>query len=612
VLKSYGSRLAATYVTLILLAGLFVGLFLYHGERQVYIDLLADSLARAALVAGEEAGASREAGDLAALARRVSDLTGARVSLIAHDGTVLADSGADPLHLGNHAGRPEVRTAILGGRGVAIRRSATLGEETLYIAVPAGDGMVARLSVPMSEVGAAVNRFRYITLLPLAVTCLLGLLLALRSAGRITEPLREMSEVAREMAAGNLEARAPLDGPMEAAELGAALNLLATNLASHIAQVGAARERLETLLSGLPAGVIEIDADRAVRAANPATERILGFRLEHVLGRHYSALLSSYQLSEAVQAALERGESGRLEVELGKGPDQAVHVSVSPLNDETGRASGAVLVMEDLGQTRRDARVRRELVANVSHELKTPVASIRALSETLSAGAISDPEAAERFLAHIGSESERLARLVDDLLDLARLEAREAIPIQEMVELSRPVLRAVERFRPIAERKGVSLTAEVLGREAEAGEAAGFVQAGGGDGGAGPVEGLSVRGDERYLERAVGNLLDNAVKFTPEGGRVHISLSRSEPAGGGRAEALVTITDDGPGLPPEAVPRVFERFFRSDRDRSRVSGGTGLGLAIVKHIVQSHGGTLGVVSEGPGRGCRFWFRIPLD
>lgn len=604
--------MALTFVGLILLALLGLGVSLYHSERSVYIELLAENLARAAAVAGEEFGEARDAETLAILVRKVADLTGTRVTLIAHSGLVLADSQADPARMENHAGRPEVRTAILGGKGVAIRSSPTLGEEMLYIAVPAGDGMVARLAVPMTAVREAVNRLRYATLLPLAAVGVLGVALVLGLTRRMTEPLREMSGVAREMAAGNLEVRAPLEGPVEVAELGQTLNLLAANLSERMAEVDASRERLETLVAGLPAGVVEIDRDYRVVMANPAAERILGFRLDQVRGRHYSALVRSYGLAQAVRTVFERGQSQKLEVELGEDPDQAVHVSVSPLRHPSGGAFGAVLVLEDLGQTRRDARMRRDLVANVSHELKTPVASIRALAETLAAGAAGDPAASTRFLAHIQRESERLARLVDDLLELARLEAEEVSMERAVIDPVRPVVRAVERFAPLMERRGLALSLEVCGREVGPPGWRGWSEAGDADR---LDSGLRVAGDERYLERAVANLLDNAMKFTPEGGSVRVSVTRHEGGsrdeGSGRVE--IAVTDTGPGLNPEVIPLVFGRFYRADPGRARQGGGgTGLGLAIVKHIVQHHGGLVGAASEGPGRGARFWFILPLD
>ncbi len=590
-LSGYGTRLAASYVGLIVLAGVLVGLFLYHGEKDVFVDFLVDDLARTARVAGSGVNSGQSPETLAALAREVSRLTGARVTLIARDGRVLADSEADPSSMENHADRPEVRTALRGRTGVSIRRSATLGSEMLYVAVMTGDGVVTRLSLDMAFVSAALARFRSTTLVPFLTVCLLAVAVALRSAGRITGPLREMSEVAREMARGNLQVRAPVDGPREAAELGASLNHLASALQARMAEVDTARRHLETLVTGLPSGVLEVSRDYTITGANPAAERILGFRLEDVRDRHYSTLFRSYPLTQALGAALERGESSRLEVETGRGPDSAVHISISPLRDASERLLGAVLVFEDLGPTRRDARVRRELVANVSHELKTPVASIKALSETLAAGAMDEPETAARFLAHIARESDRLERLVKDLLELAKLESCEARLERAPVGLNSLVSRVAERFRPAMEQKGVTLVIHL------------------------PEVELTVSGDEHYLERALGNLLDNAVKFTPSGGRVTVDLAGPPAVGkdpGGRPWAEISVTDTGPGLGPEAVPRVFERFYRADADRSREAGGTGLGLAIVKHVVQAHGGTVGVRSGGPGTGCCFWMRLPLD
>jgi two-component system phosphate regulon sensor histidine kinase PhoR len=580
----FGPRLAATYVAIIACAAAAVGLVLYFGIREVYVDLLTETLARSARVAAAEATAEADPVALSRLAVEVAALTGARVTLVARDGAVLADTAAAPALMENHASRPEVRTALAGGTGVSTRRSLTTGERFLYVAVPAGSGLVVRLALPLGAVAAAVDRLRVVALAPLVLAALGGCLAALRSAARLTGPLTDISKAAGAMAGGDLAARAPAEGPAEVVELATALNHLGFRLQSHMAEVGAAKERLESLLAGLPVGVVVLGRAYEVASANPAAERLLAFKMDEVKGKHYSAVLATYALTEAIGQAIEHGERRSLEVETAHGADGLLHVSVSPRREADGRTSGAILVLEDLGQTRRDARLRRELVANVSHELKTPVAAIRALAETLAGGAATDAAAAERFLGHILRESERLTHLVDDLLELARLEAREQKLVLSPVDLDLPVARAVDRFRLQAEQKGVALDYE-------------------------RVIGLVVLGDDRYLERAVANFLDNALKFTPRGGRVGVSVAPG--AQKPPHEAVVAVSDTGPGLPPEVAGRVFERFYRSGADRSRQSGGTGLGLAIVKHIAVAHGGRVGVDSTGQGLGCRFWFALPL-
>jgi len=577
VTRSYASRLAAAFVSLIALAGLGVGLAAAWAVRTVYVDLLAQSLARSAREAGAEASVVRDPQALEEFAVEVSRLTGAWVTLVGPDGTVLADSLADPTRMENHGDRPEVQAAFRGETGLAVRRSETTGEEFLYVAVPAGDGLVARLAVTLDELGGQVRRLRAAVLGPLLLACVAGAVLAVRSARRITEPLSEMSRVARRMAAGDLETRAAPEGPDEAVELGRSLNLLAESLAGRINEVRVAKARLEDLLEGLPVGVVELGPDYRVTAANRAAAGLFGSEAGDLVGWHYSTLLPAAALAEAVALAFRRGRATDLEVELVD--DRAFHVRVSPRTLPDGGVAGVVLVLEDLTRTRLEARRRRELVANVSHELRTPVAAIRALVETLQDGAAQDPEAASRFLGHIGRETERLGRLVDDLLDLARLEAHE-VPLETApVDLGAVARRVVERFAPLATRKGIGLRVDVA------------------EGGPGD---LVVTGDERYLERAVGNLVDNAVKFTPEGGTVGVRVATAGD------EVVLEVKDTGPGLTREAADRVFERFFRAAPDRSRRSGGTGLGLAIVKHVALAHGGRVGVRSEGPGEGCLFW------
>lgn len=563
---------------------------LYFGLRDAYIGLLQSNLARSATAAAPELGdLSPVRGEpMSRLALEAARLTGARATIVGADGTVLADSAADPASLENHATRPEIQAALAGRTGSDISRSASTGEEMLYVAASgrsaAGTRVAFRLAVPLTEIGGAISRLRALALIPLLVASVIGIIVGWRSAGRIAAPFRSISGAAREMAGGGLSVRAPVEGADEAIELARSLNRMASAQEADLLELAAAKRRLETLLAGLPVGVMELDRGYNVQSANIAAQRLLGFEIEAVLGRHYAGVLPArYGLSDAVVAALEGGESRTVEIDRGRGLDDVLQVSASPRRDPAGMVTGAVLVLEDLGQTRRDARARRELVANVSHELKTPVAAIGALAETLASGAMSDPEAAARFLEHIRTESARLARLVDDLLELARIEANETELAKRPVDLGSLIRRTVDRMAPLATQKSQRLDFE----------------------GPAPAT-LTVMGDEAYLERAVGNLVENALKYTPEGGWVRVGT-----AGLAAGEALVEVTDNGVGLTSEAAGRVFERFYRASPDRSRQTGGTGLGLAIVKHIVQAHGGTVGAQSAGPGQGSRFWFTLPL-
>ncbi len=590
-MKGLGARLAVAYVTLILVAGSLVGLVMYRGEYAVYVDVLSTSLTRSGGAAAAEVTLLPRTG-LQGFAREVASLTGARVTFIDQAGTVLADSELDPGQMENHLSRPEVQQALSGKVGRATRLSASVGERLLYVAVPvSGRGTpvrVVRLAISLAAVEAAVSRLRMITLAPLAVACVVAAIVALRAARGVTRPLEGMSVVARRLAAGDLSARAPVEGPDETAGLGRTLNLLAESLESRIAELQATREGLEELLRALPVGVIEIGRDYQLISANAAAESLLAFRIEDTRGKHYtSVLLASYALADAITRAVELGETTSLEVETGPADASVLHVNVSPRRAPGGRTDGAVLVLEDLSQTRRNERARRELVANVSHELKTPVAAIRALAETLSEGALADPEAAKRFLEHITRESERLAGLIGDLTELARLESSEWRPAREPVDMEATVAHTVDRLLPLARQKRQSLSLRAP-RVLEAGQAV-------------------VTGDEKYLERAVSNLVENAIKFTPEGGEIIVSVDRAASPD----QLEITVADTGPGLTPEAASRVFERFYRVDSDRARMRGGTGLGLAIVKHVALAHGGTAGVTSEGPGRGCSFWLRLPL-
>lgn len=346
------------------------------------------------------------------------------------------------------------------------------------------------------------------------------------------------------------------------------------------------RQVLEAVLNSIPSAILVVGPDGRVRLMNEPARRLsapVGSS-----GAPAGAYLRDTRLLAAVDAALGDGASSVFELEM---PDphtrepRTLAAVVRPLREEAGeppdaphRGAGAVLALHDISEIRRLERARRDLIANVSHELKTPVAVIRGFAETLREGALERPEGPD-FLQRIEAESDRIAAMVDRLLLLARLEQPDFEPVRRPVRLAALVGEIVEERRPLADRAGVTLTTAV-------------------DDGS-----LQVEADPELLRQAVGNLLDNAVRHTPAGGEVVVSVTEA-------AEAVrVEVADGGPGVAPEHRRRLFERFYRADPGRSRTAGGTGLGLAIVKHVAQVHGGRVGV-DDGPAGGARFWLEVP--
>ncbi|OQW96158.1 MAG: hypothetical protein BWK77_06125 [Verrucomicrobia bacterium A1] len=508
-----------------------------------------------------------------------------RITVIAPDGRVLADSVADASHMQPHQGRPEVAAALQGRVGRDMRRSDTTGRNTLYIARPIhADGRVlcvvrtAASITDMEEVLSGLQRriiLQGITLMLIAVG------VAFFLSTRVLRPLASLEDGAGRFAAGDLTYRVPVSNAREIAAVAEAMNRMAAQLCDRIGAIETQRSELETLLASLGEGVVAVDAAEQVLYANDRAVELLGANGAATRGHDLREVIRHPGLQEVILRAVKTGEPAEADVVLRGDRDTYLQGRAVPLRDTGNEVRGAVIVMNDLTRIHRLMVLRRDFVANVSHELKTPLTSIGGFVETM-LDPDPPPEAdRQRFLGIILRQVQRLQTLVDDLLGLARIEqqAEDGAVETVLTPVKAVVDDAVETCRQTALEGGVAIDADV-------------------------AEGISARMDADRIGRAVVNLLDNAIKHSPAGSRVRIECR----AAGSQLELVVT--DRGSGIEPQHLPRLFERFYRVDKARSRRDGGTGLGLAIVKHIVQAHGGQVAVESR-PGEGSRFSFRIPM-
>jgi two-component system phosphate regulon sensor histidine kinase PhoR len=510
---------------------------------------------------------------------------GSRITVILPDGEVVADStvGAAGIPgMENHANRPEIREALSGSPGFSFRRSITVREELRYAAVPIrGDNGVigvARAAVPSRELTRRLWQVTGIIWGTGAVALLLILGGTALLARKVTGPLTEMQSAAREMGAGNLSRRVQVRTGDELEDMAEAMNRMASQLANTIAQLDAGRARLETLLANLDGGVIVIAADRSVRMMNREAGKIFDASETMGAGRPYPEVIRHPQALAFID--------GWMKGEEPKPRDLAI---VTRQGSRTVRCSGTMvrypgesdadvlLTLRDVTEERRLSQVKSDFVSNASHELRTPLTNIRGYLEAIQ-DAVREGAAPESSFVDVAlGNALRMERLIDDLLELSRAESG-AVPLEkEETSISDFLSRVADLHRPEADRMGKALDVEA------------------GDG--------AIRADLRKLALALSNLVDNALKYGKEQGRVTLS---------GRIEGdacLLEVADDGPGISPEHLPRIFERFYRVDRGRSRELGGTGLGLSITKHIVESHGGILRVESR-IGVGTRFFIRIP--
>jgi two-component system phosphate regulon sensor histidine kinase PhoR len=519
------------------------------------------------------------------LAARLGRDLAVRVTIIAADGTVLGDSERNEAELRameNHAGRPEIREAFAGRPGRSVRYSTTLQLDMLYVAVPidpkAPARGVVRLAMPLTAVASARERERPLivsaSLLSILVAALAGWLMARGPARR----LQEMSAAASEIASGRMGARAYPGGNDEVADLARSLNRMAGQMEERLALLERERTQLRTILDGMVEGVLLIDADGRIVLANPAFARMFGAE-GPLAGRQPLEAARVPGLQEAVDRALRAIAPATHEITMPGPPERAIRASLAAVRAD-GRTLGAVVVLHDVTELKRLEKVRSEFVANVSHELRTPLTAIKGYAETLLGGGLGEPERAAEFVEVIARHADRLRELIEDLLDLASVEQGQARLRLGPVTVRDLVAQVETTLRPAAEQKGQELSAAV------------------------PAGLPEVLADRDRLAQVLINLVDNAVKFTPEKGRIAIAAS----AAGGRV--VLTVTDNGIGIPPGELGRIFERFYRVDRSRDRKEGGTGLGLAIARHLTLAMGGTIEAESA-PGAGTTFRISLPI-
>jgi two-component system, OmpR family, phosphate regulon sensor histidine kinase PhoR len=509
--------------------------------------------------------------DWPGFAERFGKAAGLRLTIIDRSGRVRADTDVPEAELSrveNHADRPEVAAALQGGMGDAKRRSATVGSDFMYVAVPGGPGVV-RVAMPLDKVDLVVDRAQRSVVIAALLALLLGGLLAGVAGRSIARPLTETAAAARAIASGTTP-RFPHSGIPDVDAMVGALRGMHEELDARFDSLRRKQAETEALVNAMVEGVLSCDANGRVVTANPAARRLLGYSADRPLPE-LQVLFHQKAAREAVDATL-RGETvADREVAL---DERTCLFSARPLP-----GGGAVLVLHDLTDLRRLETIRRDFVANVSHELKTPLTSISGYAETLLADHGDEPTL-RRFLETILVNARRMQQLVDDQLDLSRIEAGHWRPAPRLV-LAEPALRDAWTAVDAPTRAKHQFSVAV----------------------APGAETLYV--DPEALRQVLANLYDNARRYTPAGGR--ITAAAAVDAGGIR----VSVRDTGSGIGGEHLPRIFERFYRADPSRSRSEGGTGLGLAIVKHLVEAHGGRVWAESAlGQGTTIFCWFPAP--
>ncbi len=508
--------------------------------------------------------------------------SGMRITVTDPAGVVLADSNEHPASMQNHLQRPEFQQAAERGVGTAVRLSTTLRLRMSYLALRLNrngrTGAFVRVALPLESIDAQVHALHRYLWVSASVVGALALVLTYLLAGRIMRPLYRLTDAAEAVAAGDYQQRIPVGSRDEVGTLARAVDHMRRALTRQVAELRENTELLETVLSSMLEGVLAVNADQRVVFANAASRSLLGIETREVSGRPLLEVTRNRVVREAVEEAFRLDEPYEFEFEVSGLTRRYLAVRATRLPGEP--CPGVVVVLHNITDLRRLENVRREFVANVSHELKTPLSSIKAYAETLRMGALHDPEHNELFVARIEEQADRLHQLIQDLLHLARVESgRETFDIRD-VSLLGVVEDCLPAYHERAQAKQLTLDIESSAVD------------------------VVIRADEGALATIFDNLVGNAIQYTPEGGRVVIRC-RAEGESG-----VFEVEDTGVGISPADQTRIFERFYRVDKARSRELGGTGLGLAIVKHLTQAFGGQVSVRSE-LGKGSVFQVRLPL-
>lgn len=585
-------RLYPSYLLVVIFSLLTVGIFTLTETEDFYLKQMQNDLeARARLLEGEifrlisaiRQGDSSAKAETDALCKNAGKRSATRITVILPSGQVIGDSKENPEEMDRHSDRPEIVKAIRGETGMFIRFSETLEKQMMYVAVPLWVEnralCIIRTSIPLDIVNEKLGSIQQRSMGMALLVAIGAAVICFYISRRISRPIEEMRKGAEEYAAGNLTYRLPTPKSQEMVMLARAMNRMASDLNGRIQTVIRQRNELEAVLSSMREGVLALDTDEKVISINRAAAKLFLRSPEKLMGKIVQEVVRNTDFHLFVRNALEGAASEERDIVFYQDKKRIVSTNSSPLLDAKGERMGVLIVLHDVTRLRRLENMRRDFAANVSHEIKTPLTAIKGFVETLRSGTVEKAEDSEKFLGIIENHVNRLSLIIDDLMKLSEIEQKGLMELQKG-SLQPLISNAVETCRPLADEKQIRLEWECK-KNPEA------------------------KMNAAFLEQAVMNLVDNAVKYSPEQSTVRVSAEKTE------KEILIRVQDQGIGIPREHLPRLFERFYRVDKSRSRKAGGTGLGLAIVKHIALSHGGYVTVQSR-MGEGSVFEIHLPPD
>jgi len=583
-------QLYPSYLLITLISLVAIGWYASSSMQQFYYTQVTEDLKASACVIEKQVLASyknNEPAYLDELCKMLGTAGQRRITVIETTGKVLADSQEDPQQMDNHSDRPEIIKAMKEQAGSAIRFSHTLGLDMMYVAIPLKvQGRIVavlRIAKPVSAINGQLKSVHYKILIGASFVAAIAALLSLAVSRKISRPLEELKKGAQLFAGGDLSHKLSRGNCQEIDAVAKAMNQMASEIDERIRTISCQRNEHKAVLSSMAEAVLAVDSQQRLITLNSSAAEMFGVDISLAKGRNLQEIIRNPALQHFVTNSLAGNESVEDNITLHKdSSERFLQAKSNALQDEQGQKIGVLVVLNDITKLRRLEQLRRDFVANVSHELKTPITSIKGFVETLLEGAIKRPEEAKRFLDIISKQTNRMDAIIDDLLALSKIEQRvEKTEIEikngcikdglvAAIELCRN--KALEKQIEIELRCGDDITANI---------------------------------NTPLLEQAVVNLLDNAVKYSPVSSKIEVAAMQSD------GQISITVTDFGCGIDKEFLDRIFERFFVVDKARSRKLGGTGLGLAIVKHIAVAHNGSVAVESS-PGAGSKFSIYLPAD
>ncbi|QQZ10334.1 two-component system histidine kinase PnpS [Heyndrickxia vini] len=580
-------KISFRFLILLFFVLLAIGFFIGDMMKNTYMDMTRNQLFQDANIVSEFINAKEIQKQSIELQTKVESFYAEnqpRITIIDVYGDVIADSEDTPAKMENHANRPEFKDIVKRHKKNAesIRYSETLGYNMMYVATPIQNENqivgVIRVAFTLQNIDHAIKKLWLSLGLAMGITLILASVIAISLAKGITRPIEDIIQVARRLSEKDYSSRVRAKTKGELEQLSIAVNKLAKSLQHQMEEISENQQKLTGVLTNMVSGVMLINPDGRIALVNPAMEKIIGSTADQLRGKLHIEAGKSFGLSQLIDQSLKKKVKIHDEVQMYYPGQRILDAHLAPYVGANGEIKGIITVLHDITDIRRLEKMRSEFVANVSHELKTPITSLKGFAETLLDGAMYDPEIAKSFLTIIHDESERLHRLITDILHLSKIEQHQLPFHPEPLNATDVIYETVDTLQEEINKKQLILKLPTK-------------------------KPVIIDAEKDRLQQIILNLVANAVTYTPDKGTIEIGIDEKED------QINLTIKDTGIGISQEELPRIFERFYRVDKARSRNSGGTGLGLAIVKHLVESHHGSIQVESE-EGKGTQFTITLP--